>query len=182
MEITQEQIAQWKEKHGVIYQLHSEDGKTAIIFDPMSKLIIVKALLTALLKGSYEFVDALINNCWIDGDAEIKSNDKIKAGLFDQVKDIIDIPDPNIEFIDGKATITIEGKVITVRLATRQEVKFAEDRNKAGKPLDTAIYLLEKIGDPDELDNWRKDTRLYVGLLTAMDQVKEKTHVSVKKL
>lgn len=182
MKATQKQIAEWKAKHGTIYQLQTEDGKVCYIFDPISKLIIVKALMAALLKGSFEFVDALLNNCWIDGDESIKSDDRIKSGLWEQVKDIIDIPEHQVEFADGKAKITIEGRTIAVRMASRQEIKYAEDRNKGSKPLDTQIYLLEKIADQKDLEEWKKDTRLYVGLLTAVDEVKDRTHVTVKKL
>lgn len=182
MKATQKQIQEWKAKYGTIYQLESENGKVCYIFDPISKLIIVKALMAAMLKGSFEFVDSLLNNCWIDGDETIKSDDRIKGGLWEQVKDIIDIPEHQVDFAEGKAKITVEGQSITVRMASRQEIKYAEDRNKGSKPLDTQIYLLEKIADGKELDEWKKNTRLYVGLLTAVDEVKERTHVSVKKL
>lgn len=182
MKATQKQIEEWKAKYGTVYQLQSEDGKTCYIFDPISKLIIVKAITAAALKGTFEFVEALLNNCWIDGDESIKTDDRIKAGLHDQVKDIIDIPGYQVNFSGGKATISIEGQTITVRMASRQEIKYAEDRNKGNKPFDTQIYLLEKIADPKELDEWKKNTRLYVGLLTAVDEVKDRTHVSVKKL
>jgi hypothetical protein len=175
-------IAEWKAKYGNVYQIETENGLTGYLFDPMSKLVIVKALMAALMKGTFEFVETLVNNCWIDGDAEIKNNDKIKAGLWEQVKDIIDIPDHEVEFKDGHAVITVEGKSITVRMATRQEIKYAEDRNKGDKPLDTQIYLLEKLANKDELNEWRINNRLYVGLLTAVDKVKERIHVSVKKL
>lgn len=182
MKATQKQIQEWKAKYGTIYQLEAENGKVCYIFDPISKLVIVKAITAAALKGSFEFVEALLNNCWIDGDVTIKSDDRIKAGLYEQTKDIIDIPDYQVSFSGSKATVTIEGQTITVRLASRQEIKYAEDRNKGNKPYDTAIYLLEKIADPKDLDEWKKNNRMYVGLLVAVDEVKERTHVSVKKL
>lgn len=179
---TQKQIEEWKKQYGAVFLIQTENGLSAYLYDPMSKLVVVKALMSALRKGTFEFVDTFVSNCWLDGDAEIKTDDKIKAGLWDQVKDLIDIPEHNVEFKDGKAEITVENKTITVRLATRQEIKYAEDRNKAGKPLDDEIYLLEKIADKKDLDEWRHNTRLYIGLLTAMDKVKQRVHVSVKKL
>lgn len=182
MKATEEQIQEWKKEYGDIYCIETDNGQIAYLSDPMRKLVVMKALLAAILKGTFEFVDTLINNCWIAGDTTIKSDDKVKAGLYDQVKDIIEIPDADVQFADGKATITVEGKSIIVRLASRQEIKYAEDRNKGSKPLDTQIYLLEKIADPTELDEWRKNTKLYIGLLKAIDEVKDKTYVSVKKL
>jgi hypothetical protein len=181
MKATQEQIQEWKEKHGTIYQIDAGD-KTCYIFDPVSKLTVMKLLLSALSKGTFDFVDALINNCFIDGDSCFKTDDKIKLGLWEQVKDIIEIPSHHVEYADGKATIIVEGKSITVRLASRQEIKYAEDRNKSNKPLDTQIFLLDKIADQEDLKEWRADNRLYLGLLNAIDEVKDKTHASVKKL
>jgi len=182
MKATQKQIDEWKQKHGNVFLVQTETGLTAYLFDPMSKLVIVKALMAALEKGTFEFVETFLSNCWIAGDEEIKKDDKIKAGLWDQVKDIIDIPEHSVEFSNDKAVITVEGKSITLKIATRQEIKYAEDRNKAGKPLDSQIYLLEKIANADELASWKLDTRLYVGLLTAIDKVKARVHVSIKKL
>jgi hypothetical protein len=183
MQATQEQIQEWKAKYGTVILIETEDGKSAYIFDPISKLSVMKALLSALNKGDAEFVDSLLNNCWIDGDQEIKTNDKIKLGLWDQVKDLIDIPTAHVEHLDGgKAKITVEDKSIIVRLATRQEVKYAEDRNKSSKPLDTQIYLLEKIADPKDLDEWRADNKFYLALIRAVDELKDKTHSSIKKL
>jgi len=182
MKATQKQIDEWKQKYGNIFLVQTETGLTAYLSDPMSKLVIIKALMAALEKGTFEFVETYLANCWIDGDEEIKKDDKIKAGLWDQVKDIIDIPDHSVEFSNDKAVITVEGKSITLKIATRQEIKYADDRNKAGKPLDSQIYLLEKIANAEELASWKHDTRLYVGLLTAIDKVKARVHVSIKKL
>lgn len=178
-----EQIAEWKGKYKGVYEVETETGSFIYLSDPMEKLPVMKVLIGAMVKGSFEFVDALINNCWIGGDESIKTNNMVKTGIFDKVKDIIEIPDAEIEYSeDGKAVVTIESKTITVRLAERQEIKFAEDKNKGSKPLDTQIYLLDKIADKEEIKSWREDTRLYLGLLNAVDQLKERVHVSIKKL
>src|SRR5690606_7638219 len=121
----------------------------------------------------FESVDFLLGSCWIGGDEEMKTDEKIKASLIDQVKDLVDLPDFDIEFNDDEATIVVEGKSCRVRMAQRKDIKYAEQRNKGGKPLDTQIYLLERIAI-DDLTEWRTDVPRYVSLLTAMDKVKER--------
>lgn len=182
MKATQEQIQEWKKKHHSVFALES-DEKTCYIFSPIENLSILKAFMNGLAKGSFECVDVLITNCWLGGDEEMKTDDRIKMSLVDQVRDFVEFPDHEVEFDDNSktATITVEGKPCKVRLATRQDIRYAEDRNKAGKPLDTQMYLLERIAI-DDLADWRKDVPAYVSLLTAMDKVKDRTVVSLKKL
>lgn len=180
MKATEDQIQQWKEKHGTIYELESE-GKIAYVFDPLNKLVIMKALMQAMLKGSFEYVDAFLTHCWIDGDPSIKTDDKVKAGFVDQVQDLIDIPEFEIQYDKDNAIIIVEDHQVRVRMASRQDIKFAEDKNKSNKPLDTQIFLLERIALSD-LTEIRAENRLYVALLLAVNAVKDKKYVSVKKL
>lgn len=180
MKVTQKQIDEWKKQYSSVYELEA-DGLTCYVFSPLEKLAAIKQFMTALTKGSFQCVDALFNNCWLAGDEAMRTDNKIKMGLVDKVVDFVEYPDPIIEFSEDGAVITIEGKQCKVRLATRMDVTFAEERNKAGKALDTQIYLLERIAK-DDLAPWKADNRLYVALLTAMDQVKERTAVSLKKL
>lgn len=177
---TPEQIQEWKEKYHAVYELEAE-GKRCYVFSPMQKLNITKQFMTALLTGSFQCIDCLFNNCWIAGDEEMKTDDGIKMSLVDKVRDFVEYPDHTVEFLDQQAVITIEDRTFRVRLATRHDIAWAEDRNRAGKPLDTQIYLLDRIAI-DNVAEWRQDNRLFVSLLTAMDKVKERTYVAVKKL
>lgn len=180
--ITKAQIEEWKKKHGTVYELES-NGKVAYIFDPTSDLRIMKLLLASFKKGSFDLIDALIANCWLGGDEEIKQ-DKYKQNLVDQAERLIDIPDYEVVFHDGIATIRVNDKsVIDVRLATRGDVKYSEDRNKASKQLDTQIYLLERLAiDKKILDEVRKDNLVYLACLLAVTEIKEQEYVAIKKL
>lgn len=180
MQATEEQIQEWKGKYGSVYELQANEMR-CYVFSPLEKLITTKQFMSALLKGSFDCVDCLFNNCWIAGDEKMKTDDRIKMALVDKVQNFVDFPDHTVEFTDEGAEILIEEKSFRVRLATRHDVSWAEDRNRNGKPLDTQIYLLERIA-LDDLAEWKKDNRLYVSLLTAMDKVKERTDVSLKKL
>jgi hypothetical protein len=179
MKATEEQIKEWKEKYGAVYELEAE-GKVCYISDPLHKLSIMKAIMQALTKGSITYVEAILNHCWIAGDESIKTDDRVKIGLIDQVHELIDLPEADIEYNETGAEITVEGKTCKVRMATRGDIKYAEDRNKAGKPLDTQIYLLDRIAI-DDLKEWRENIRLYMGLLLAVEKVKERKYVSLKK-
>lgn len=182
MKATEEQIRAWKEQYGAIYQLESE-GKTAYVYDPVNSLPKMKILLQAMLKGGFEYVDAFLAQCWIDGDPEVKTDDSIKTGLIDQVMELVDIPASTIDFVGGFADIQIEDRSFRVRMATRLDLKYAEDRNRSNKPLDTQIYLLDRIAvDAEALKEWREDNRLYMALLLAVNQVKDRKYVSIKKL
>lgn len=180
--VTKQQIEEWKKKHSAVYELQS-NGKVAYIFDPTDDIRIMKLLFVAMQKGSIDLVDALLANCWLAGDEDIKT-DKCKNGLIDQVRDLVDIPDAEVQYETDKAILLVDNKpVLEVRLATRLDIKYAEDRNKANKPLDTQIHLLERLAlDSKALDELRKDKRLYLGCLLVINEVKEKEYVSVKKL
>ena len=159
------------------------DNRTAYVFDPINKLVIMKALMQAMIKGSFEFVDVFLANCWIDGDDSIKKDDSVKSGLIDQVQSLVEIPEHTVRFEKDKAIITVEDKSFEVRLASRLDIKYAEDKNKANKALDTQIYLLERIAlDAEALANWRNDNRIYMALLLAVNEVKDKKYVAIKKL
>jgi len=182
MKATEEQIQQWKDKHGSIYELEY-DGRIAYVFDPINKLVIMKALMQAMIKGSFEFVDAFIANCFLGGDETIKQDNRVKAGLIEKVQDLVDIPEHTITIEDDHVMIVVEDRQFKVRRATRLDIKYAEDKNKANKALDTQIHLLERIAvDPDQLNEWRQNNRLYMALLLAVNEVKDKSYVSIKKL
>lgn len=185
MKATQEEIQEWKKKYGSVYELEADD-KTCYVFSPINNLSVLKSFMQALTKEAVACVDVLLANCWIAGDEEIKTDDSIKLGIVDQVRDLVDYPDYDIEYNDEEKTaiIHVNGFIdFKVNLATRQDIRYAEDRNKGNKPLDTQMHLLERIACNKELlKEIRSNIPVYVSLLTAMDKVKDRKIVSLKKL
>ncbi|MFD0997681.1 hypothetical protein ACFQ21_00115 [Ohtaekwangia kribbensis] len=181
---TPEQIKEWKEKHIHIYQLDTADGRSCIVFDPTfnSNLAIMKLILKAFTLGDYEYAEAVINQCWVGGDDSIKKDPRAIEGFIPKVKDIIELPDYEVIQDDEQETATIiyEGQSFRVKQADRLDTKYAEDRNKGDKPLDTQMYLLERLAI-DDLTPWR-NTRGYLALLLAMGDIKKSVQVAVKKL
>lgn len=84
---TPEIIAQFKKEHGSIFKYTSTDGKECILKSPT--LQIIDACRTVSGGSSIKFDDALVQNCWVDGDLELKTVDKYKMGLFDWLGGII---------------------------------------------------------------------------------------------
>ncbi|MDR2557040.1 MAG: hypothetical protein LBC49_04925 [Bacteroidales bacterium] len=87
MEFTKEQIEKYKRQYGSVFMYTSKDGKSCILRAP--DLQILDACRTISGGSSIRFDIALVDNCWIDGDIELKTIDKYKMGLFDWLGGII---------------------------------------------------------------------------------------------
>lgn len=183
---TKEQIEAWKAEYGKIYELVAEDGKMAIIHDPLFSFPKVKLAFTSLNSGgSIAFAVSVLTNCWLDGDPEVLAEEKYGNGLSDQIDELTTIPDYVIDRkeTDGAYTITVEGKSLRVTLAKRDQIMEAERRNASSEPFQTAAYLLDVICvDKKELEEVKKQNRIYMGFLRATNKVKDKVYVRVKKL
>lgn len=84
---TQEQIDSWKTQHGRIFVYVSADGKWCVLKTP--NLLTIDACRSIAGNSSIQFDMALVDNCWIDGSAELKVSDKHRMGLFDWLGGII---------------------------------------------------------------------------------------------
>lgn len=81
------QIEALKKQHGAIFIYETEDEKWCILKTPT--LEILDAVRTIAGGSSVKFDSAMVENCWIDGDAEIRTEDKYKLGLFEKLHLII---------------------------------------------------------------------------------------------
>lgn len=84
---TKEQIEQYKKQYGSIFKYTSDDGKQCLLKSP--DLVTLDACRTISEGSSIKFDKALVDNCWIDGDQEMKTEDKYLMGLFDWLGAII---------------------------------------------------------------------------------------------
>lgn len=87
MEVDERQIAAWKEKFGDVYKYTSADGKVVFMRGP--DLTILDACRSVSGGSSIRFDIALVENCWLDGDPEFKTDDAYRMGLFDWLGGII---------------------------------------------------------------------------------------------
>lgn len=87
MKFTKAQIEEFKKKYGSVFQYTTKDGKSCLLRSP--DLNILDACRTISGGSSIKFDEALLSNCWIAGDEELKTVDKYKIGLFDWLGGII---------------------------------------------------------------------------------------------
>lgn len=89
---TKEQIAEWKKKHGTIYQIDVED-KSCIIRKPNRKdLSYVSAT-----KDPIKLQENLLNQIWVAGDEEIREDDDLFFAAANQLEDVLKVKQAEIK-------------------------------------------------------------------------------------
>lgn len=74
MELKQEVIDQLKAKHKEVYEI-SVDGKSCLVRKPTRKDMSFAMAGSSSGKDIVRLQEILLDNCWLDGDAEIKTDD-----------------------------------------------------------------------------------------------------------
>ncbi len=95
MDHSQERIDALKKEHGSIFKYTSKDGKSCLLRSPNLKII--DACRTVANGSTVKFDKALVENCWIEGDEELRTNDNYCMGLFDWLPAIIKKVDGQLE-------------------------------------------------------------------------------------
>jgi hypothetical protein len=86
-EITKTQIEQWKKQYGGVYQYTSGELK-CFLKRPDRKIL---AFVRETNDTPMKFNEALINNCWLSGDEELRTDDKYFLGLSAKIDEIIEV-------------------------------------------------------------------------------------------
>ena len=78
-EYTADQLKDWKKKYGddKIFEIVVDDKK-AILHKPTRKDLSFAMAGSSQAKDSIKFAEILLNQCWIDGDKEIKEENEQK--------------------------------------------------------------------------------------------------------
>jgi len=184
MKATEAQKKQWTEKYGKgnLCEL-SADGKYCYIVNPSLDIVKMKAVIAARQKSVQKMVDSLLNNCWVGGDESFKTDDRLKLGLEDQIEQLLDIPEYELADLEnGNILISVDGESLEVKKADRMDLAFAEDRDRDNKPLARQIYLMDRIViDQKKLADIKAKPKVYLSMLLATGEVKDKKYVSLKK-
>ncbi|MHB9003518.1 MAG: hypothetical protein ACYC6C_05580 [Coriobacteriia bacterium] len=93
--VTKEVIEAWKKKFGAVYKYSTKDGKVCYLKCP--DLQILDACRTISGGSSLKFDQALVDNCWLEGDLEFKTVDKYRMGLYDWLGGIVKKIDGQLE-------------------------------------------------------------------------------------
>jgi hypothetical protein len=95
MDFTKQDIDKHKATHGSVYRYRTKDGKSCLLKSP--DLEVIDACRTLSAGSSVKFDKALVDNCWIAGDEELRTVSKYQLGLFDWLGGIIEKVDGELE-------------------------------------------------------------------------------------
>ena len=181
MQATQEQIQEWKEKFGGVYELPIED-KSAFLKEP--KMQDFKRAFTAMQKGGdIAFGEEMINALWIAGDEEIRKDDDYFLPARKELVDFFNYPDAIINKTKSGNEIIVDDKKCVVRVITREDIRLAEKKNPAGKPFQTQEALFEMIvvSKDSEFDD-KNNPDLRFPLYQAIEKLQNQKIGRLKKL
>ena len=91
---TKEQIAKWKAEHGEIFRITVE-GKACYLKKPSRK-----ALGYASVAGKdnpLKFNEVMLNDCWLAGDEEIKTDDGLFLSISPKLSELIEVKQSELE-------------------------------------------------------------------------------------
>jgi len=89
---TDKQIAEWKKKHGDIFKVEVEDS-ICYLKKPDRKTM---SYVATLGNNPVRANEALLENCWLGGDNDIKTNDEKFFGVSSKLNEIVEIKDAEI--------------------------------------------------------------------------------------
>jgi hypothetical protein len=94
MNVTKQQIQEWKKQYGDVYVLNIEDKKAYLRTPDRQTLSYASTLAT---KDPLKFNEVVLNNCWLGGDEEIKADDTLFLAASSKLPDLIQIKEATLE-------------------------------------------------------------------------------------
>ena len=88
MKATAEQITAWKQQYGQVYEIVIE-GKRCYLHQPTRQVL--SLAMAKAQTNPLAFAETLVENCWLDGDAIIKTDDGYFLGLSAQLDALIQV-------------------------------------------------------------------------------------------
>nr|DAX36495.1 MAG TPA: hypothetical protein [Caudoviricetes sp.] len=92
--ITKEQIQEWKKQYKDIFVISVEDKKVYLRTPDRKTLSYASTLAT---KDPLKFNEVILDNCWLGGDEEIKTNDELFLAVSSKLSDLIQIKEATLE-------------------------------------------------------------------------------------
>ena len=92
--ITKEQIQEWKKQHKDIFVISVADKKVYLRTPDRKTLSYASTLAT---KDPLKFNEVILDNCWLGGDEEIKTNDELFLAVSSKLPDLIQIKEATLE-------------------------------------------------------------------------------------
>jgi len=90
-----EKIEAWKKKHEDVFVVSFEDGKTGYLKKPDRK--IMSFAMTRMQTNPLGYAEVILQQCWLGGDDEIKTNDKYFFGAAAQLEKMIEVKNAELK-------------------------------------------------------------------------------------
>lgn len=92
MKYTKEQVAEWKRKHGEIFELSVED-KSCILRRPNRKDLSY----VSVVKDPIKMSETLLKQLWVAGDTEIQEYDDLFLAVIPKMEEVIKVKESQIK-------------------------------------------------------------------------------------
>lgn len=92
MKVTKEQIKEWKEKHGELFQITVED-KSCILRKPNRKDLSY----ASVVKDPIKMLEVLLNNLWVAGDEDIKTDDILFMAVVNKMDEVLKVKEAEVK-------------------------------------------------------------------------------------
>lgn len=92
--ITPEQIEAWKKKHGDVFCVTVGD-KVAYLKRPDRKTLGAAAVVGK--NNPMKYNEILLENCWLDGDPEIKTDDALFLGVSAKLGELVEVKEAELK-------------------------------------------------------------------------------------
>ena len=92
--VTKEQIQEWKKQYKDIFVISVEDKKVYVRTPDRKTLSYASTLAT---KDPLRFNEVILENCWLGGDEEIKTDDSLFLAVSSKLPDLIQIKEATLE-------------------------------------------------------------------------------------
>lgn len=92
MNYTKEQVAEWKKKHGEIFELSVED-KSCILRRPNRQDLSY----VSVVKDPIKMSETLMKQLWVDGDKEIQERDDLFLAAIPKMEEVIKVKESQIK-------------------------------------------------------------------------------------
>lgn len=99
MEATKEQIAEWKAKFGTVNKITVKDAacgdKVCYLRNPSRKALGYAS--QAGKDNPMKFNEVILNECWLAGDEEIRTDDTLFLSVSGKIAELIEVKEAELE-------------------------------------------------------------------------------------
>ncbi len=92
MKIDKQKIEEWKKQHGEVFLIETQ-GRQCIVRKPTRKDLSY----VSVVKDPIKMQEAILNQLWLDGDAEIKTDDDLFFAVSSQLDEVLRVKEAEIK-------------------------------------------------------------------------------------